>query len=150
MIQWGFYGAHQVMWPDEKDVIRGQCWPRRIICLALCFVFLNLCSPPSLHPCERKGMLKFTPHCPPAQRALPPKLLAHPSFLHCPASFSLVASFKPIIQHSLRFAVYFAAVGGASSLPHLFYTFFFSSFECTSSPSHPLGCGVNFHYTSKV
>lgn len=113
-----------VMWPDEKDALQGQCWPKRI-CLAICFVFIILCSSPSLHPRERKGMSKFTPHCPPTQRAFPLKRLAHLSFIHCWASFPLVASFKPIVQHYLRFTVYFAAVGGASSLSHLFYTFFF-------------------------
>lgn len=123
MIQWGFYGAHQVTWPDEEDVLHGQCWPRRV-CLAICFVFIILCSSLSIHPCEREGMLKFTPHCPPTQRPFPwnYSLIL---FIYCPASFSLVASFKPRIQRYLRVAVYFAAAEGASSLLHLFYTFFF-------------------------
>ena len=139
-----------VMWPDEKGVLQGQCWPRRI-CLAICFVFFYSMFPSlSLPPWERIGMSKFTPHYPPTQRAFPLKLLAHLSFIYCRAPFSFAASFKPIIWHYLRLTVYFAAAGGASFLSHLFYTLFWIFFECTSSPSHSLGCGVNFRYTSKV
>lgn len=113
----------------------------------LLFVLCLLFYVPSLSPSMRAYRhVEIHTTLPAHSKGFPPETTRSSFFYSLPSIFfSLVASFKPIIQHYLRFTVYFAAAGGASSLSHPFF-----SFECTSSPSHSLGCGVNFHYTSKV
>lgn len=134
----------------KKDVLQGQRWPG-LICHAICFVFIySMFSPPhlSIHKMFKHIEIHTTLPCPPTTHSTSTLLNVGCFFRDTGAPFSA--------QDGKIFLLFVSFICTCIETKSILCSYqrrpFFVKpfFLCTSShtPSHSLGCGVNFHYTS--